>query len=119
MPLACFRWIVLACSYTSDPVFYTSASLDPSIVIYRSGGVSAPSWFIHLPDGTMVYWGLQFWNNVYLYNLYIYLPQLRFGGVSGLCGSWNGNATDDLMGMYSNISECTYGPLMVMNAELP
>lgn len=57
------------------------------------------------PDGSTVTVGSYLWyGTTYYLNVYVTPSPLRFGGMAGLCGTNDGNATNDLSGQWNNIT---------------
>lgn len=102
MLLVCHR-VTVPIRQCGDPIAVTSPTFNPDIHIFRVASAT-PVWYIYLPDGTVV--SVSQWGNGYL-NVGIYVSQYYFGTLAGLCGSLDGNWTNDLAGRWGNCSEST------------
>jgi hypothetical protein len=87
----------------------TSADFDPDIKVFRSIS-SSPVWYVLLPDGSRVTLRIRRWgSNGYYLDVTVTVLPVRSGGLAGLCGTNDGNGSNDRMGAFGN---CTEGTLL-------
>lgn len=99
MPL----FTLCAHSTSADPVCITSTYFDPDIHFYRIVD-TLPVWKVVFPDGSSILVQLRRWGDVSMLDITITVSTLWFGDFGGLCGTNDGNSTNDLYGMYGNIT---------------
>ena len=54
------------------------------------------------PDGIIVHFNVNKNSNV---NIEVRIPRVRYGGVAGLCGTWDGDRANDLTGINGTVNQ--------------
>ncbi len=83
--------LVLRRSAYTEPICVQSATLEVGLRIYRVG-TSKPLWVIVLPDTSVIIL------TCCPMHVYIHLASTRRGTMVGLCGTNDGNVTNDAYG---------------------
>lgn len=95
--------LVIFCGWprnNSNPICAISETVSPDVRIYRTGS----EWRVVFPDGSHVQIGFYVWtaHNVLFMNVAVSLTPVHSGGVGGICGSYDNNTANDLLGRFGN-----------------
>jgi hypothetical protein len=72
--------------------------------VYRSF-IRTPSWTVVLSDGTVVAVQIGRWGAIFFLDVTVRVTPVRKGGLAGLCGTNDGQKSNDLRGAFGNSTE--------------
>ena len=75
---------------------------EKDIRVYRPSTTSPGRYVWTTPDGIVVHYGI--YKNSHL-NIEVRIPRVRYGGVAGRCGTWDGDRANDLTGINGTVNQ--------------